>query len=63
MNHNIPQVYDQPAIIRLPFNLGIDLIALLGRFLDGLRQTFKHAITGSTANDKIIGKGSDVLNI
>jgi hypothetical protein len=63
MHDDIPVIEDKPAFFRLPFHAPFFLMFLFGRLEYALGERVKHTVTGAIANDEIIGKRCDVLDV
>ena len=63
MDHHIPVIQHEPAFLWLPFHAALLLIILFCRFEDTFSKRIQHAVAGAVADDKIIGKRCDVLDV
>jgi hypothetical protein len=63
MHDDIPVIEDKPTLFRLPFYAPFFLMFLFGRLEYTFGECVKHTVTGAVANDKIIGKRCDVLDV
>jgi hypothetical protein len=63
MNDHVAVVKDKPAFLGLAFDMAFLLIILLHGFEDCLGKRVEHTVAGAVADDKIIGKRCDVLDV
>ena len=63
MDHDIAIIEHEPAFLSLSFDPSFFLVLLFGGFQYTFRERVQHAITGTVANDKIICKRCDVLDV
>ncbi len=63
MHHHIAEVHDDPAIAGLALFASFFAMLCADRFLNGISQGIQHAITGAGAENKIIGKRCNFLDI
>jgi hypothetical protein len=63
MNHYIAEVEHEPAFARLSLYAAFLFIVLLGRFQHALGKRVEHAIAGPVADDEVIGKRCNILDV
>lgn len=63
MHDHIAIVEDEPAFMGLPLHAALLFVILLGGFEHGFGKRVEHAVTGAVADDEVIGKRCDVLNV
>jgi len=63
MHDHIAIVHDQPTVASLTFHLSLFFVFFPHILNDSLSQGIQHAVAGAVAQDKVIGKGCDVLEI
>jgi hypothetical protein len=63
MYNYIAIIEHKPAFLGLPFDASFFLMFLLGCLQHTFGQRVEHAVTGAIANDKIICKRRDVLDV
>ena len=63
MDNHVAIIHNDPAGIGCPFDAAF-FVVLLARFvIDTVRKRVQHAVAGAGADDEIIGKGCDFVNI
>jgi len=60
---DIAEINQDPALPRASFAAGGQLVLFVNRFRSRVCQGLQHSIAGARADDKVISKGSDTLNI
>ena len=63
MYNNITVIKDKPAFLGLALDTALFLVILFCGFEHSLGERVKHAVAGAVADDKIIGKRCDVLDV
>ncbi len=63
MHDHITVVEHKPAFLGLPFHAALFLVILFCGFEHRLGERVEHTVAGAVADDKIIGKGSDVFDV
>jgi len=63
MNDYITVIEDQPAFLGLALHTAFFLMILLCGFEDCLGERVEHPVAGAVADDEIIGKRCDVLDV
>jgi hypothetical protein len=63
MHHHITEIHDEPAVLRTPFHPAFLFVLLFGRLQHPFGKRIQHAVAGTVANHKIIGKGGDILDV
>jgi hypothetical protein len=63
MHHHIAVVEHEPAFARLSLHAAFLFVILLGLLDHTLGKRVEHAIAGTIANDEIIGKRCNILDV
>lgn len=63
MDNHIAIVHDHPAVAGMPLLFPLLSMFFADFFHGGIREGIEHAVTGTGANDKVIGKGNDILQV
>jgi len=63
MHDHVAVIEHEPAFMGLPLHAALLLVILLGGFKHRFGKRVEHAVAGAVANDEIIGKRCDVLNV
>ena len=63
MHDHIPIVEQEPAFLCLSLHATLFLIIFLRRFQYPFSKRVQHTVAGAVAEDEIIGKGRNVLNV
>jgi hypothetical protein len=63
VHDHVAVIEHEPAFLRLAFHAALLLVILFGRFQDGLGEGVEHAVAGAVADDEIISKRCDVLDV
>ena len=63
MHHHVTEVKHEPAFARLSLYTAFFLVIFPGRFHHAFGKRVKHAVTGSIADDEVIGKRCNILDI
>lgn len=63
MHNHIAKIHDEPAFTRLTFHTSLFLIVLFCGLEYAFGERIKHTVTGAVADNKIIGKGCDILDV
>ena len=63
MHHYIAEIHDEPSVLRTPFHPAFLFVLLFGHLQHPFGKRIQHAVAGTVADHKIIGKGGDILDI
>ena len=63
MHDHIAVVKDEPAFLWLALHAALFLVILFGRFEHSLGERVEHTVAGAVADDEVIGKRCDVLDV
>jgi len=63
MHDHISKVHHQPAFARLTFDAASFLVIFFCGFEHALGQRVQHTVAGAIAQDEIISKGCDILDV
>ncbi len=63
MDNHIAEIEHEPAFAGLPLHATFLFVIRFGRFQHALRKRVKHAVAGSVADDKVIGKRCNILDV
>jgi hypothetical protein len=63
MHYHIAEVEYEPAFARLSLHAATLLVIRFGGFQHAFGKRVEHAVTGSVANDEVIGKRCNILNV
>lgn len=63
MDDHVAEVHDQPAVVRLAFGAAFLFVRAFHRFQHRLGERVQHTSAGACADDEIIGKRRDFLDI
>lgn len=63
MYDHIAKVEHQPAFAGLSFDAAFLFVVLFGGLEHTLSKRVEHTVTGTVADDEVIGKGCDVLDV
>ena len=63
MDNDISIVEHKPALLRLSFHPALFLEIFFGRLEHGFGKRIEHTVTGSVADDEIIGKRCNILDV
>lgn len=63
MHNHIAKVHDQPAFARFPFHAALLFVVRFGCLQHTFGERIEHAVAGAVAEDEIIGKGGNPLDV
>ncbi len=63
MDDHIAVVHDQPALLRFAVHAAFLFVILFGGFEHAFGERVQHAVAGAVADDEIIGKRCDILDV
>lgn len=63
VDNHIAIVHDYPAVAGKPLLFPLPSMFFADFFHSGIRKGIKHTVTGAGADDKVIGKGNDILQV
>lgn len=63
MHNHVAVIEQEPAIPGLSLHAAFFLVIFLCRFQHGFGKRVQHAVAGAVADDEIIGKRCDVLDV